>query len=148
MSDAMPFRPSPIGGHDHLESLERPECLLRLQAHGVGRIGITIHGRPAIFPVNYVVHEDTIVLRTRGGGELATATDQVVVALEIDGFDTTYHEGWNVLVVGLATHVSDPIELSGLKGIRLSPWAGEDRDCLVRIALDEVTGRRLHHRAI
>jgi hypothetical protein len=131
----------------HLEHLSRDECILRLQARGVGRVGATVRGRPVIYPVNYAVHEDAIVFRTRRGGELDLATAEAVAAFEIDGADNLYHEGWCVLVVGRTCHVSDPAEFAGLKDVRLSPWAGEDRDCFVRISFDEVSGRNIHHRA-
>ena len=131
----------------HLEPLSRDECILRLQAHGVGRIAVTVRGRPLIYPVNYAVHEDAIVIRTRSGGELDSATDDAVAAFEIDGTDILYHEGWCVLVVGRASHVSNPTDLAGFNGVRLSPWAGEDRDSFVRIPFDEVSGRHIHHRA-
>ena len=131
----------------HLEPLSRDECVLHLQARGVGRVGATVRGRPVIYPVNYAVHEDAIVFRTRRGGDLDLATAETVVAFEIDGADNLYHEGWCVLVVGRASHVSDPAEFSGLKSVCLSPWAGENRDCFVRISFDEVCGRHIHHRA-
>ena len=96
---------------DHLEALDRDDCILRLKAHGVGRIGATLRGRPLVYPVNYAVHDDAVVIRTRAGGDIDLATDDAWAALEIDGADSLYHEGWSVLVVGLATHVRDPFEL-------------------------------------
>jgi hypothetical protein len=30
----------------------------------------------------------------------------------------------------------------------LAPWAGEDRDLLLRMPIEEVSGRHIHHRAI
>ena len=64
--------PDPLEA-SHLEPLSRDECILRLQARGVGRVGATVRGRPVIYPVNYAVHEDAIVFRTRRGGELDLA---------------------------------------------------------------------------
>jgi hypothetical protein len=131
---------------DHLEALDRDECILRLKAHGVGRVGATLYGRPLVYPVNYALHDDAVVIRTRAGGDIDQATDDAWVALEIDGSDSLYHEGWSVLVVGRATHVRDPFELARLRLVRLSPWADESRCSVVRIPLDEVSGRRLRHR--
>jgi len=132
---------------DHLEALDRDDCILRLKAHGVGRVGATLHGRPLVYPVNYAVHDDAVVIRTRTGGDIDLATNDAWVALEIDGADSLYHEGWSVLVLGRATHVRDPFELARLNLVRLSPWADESRCSVVRIPLDEVSGRRLRHRA-
>jgi len=131
---------------DHLESLDRLECLLRLGSHGVGRVGITIDGLPRIYPVNYTLSDGMIVIRTRHGGDVAVGTDDTVVAFEIDGADNLYHEGWSVLVVGRASHITDPEILEGLTRLPLTPWAGDNRWCFVTVAIDEVTGRHLHHR--
>ena len=138
--------PDPLEA-SHLEPLSRDECILRLQARGVGRVGATVRGRPVIYPVNYAVHEDAIVFRTRRGGELDLAANDAVAAFEIDGAHNLYHEGWCVLVVGRVSRVCDPAEFAGFKDVRLSPWAGENRDCFVRIPFDEVSGRYIHHRA-
>jgi hypothetical protein len=132
---------------DHLEALGRDECILRLKVHGVGRVGVGLRGRPIVYPVNYAIHEGAVVIRTRVGGDIDLATNDAWAALEIDGTDSLSHEGWSVLVVGRATHMSDPDELALLKLVRLSPWADENRYRVVRIPLDDVSGRRLHHRS-
>jgi len=136
---------SPVPG-DHLVAIDRRECVRLLQtARGFGRIGATVHGRAVIYPVNFIVHRDTVLFRTRTGGELAEATNNVVVAFEVDQKEALYHEGWSVLVTGLATHVTEPTEIGQLSHLALTPWAGEARDCYVRIALDEISGRRISH---
>ena len=132
---------------DHLEELTRDECMLRLRAHGVGRIGARLRGRPVVYPVNYVVHDGAILFRTRPGGDLDVATRGEWAAFEIDGADHLYHEGWSVLVVGAASHITDADELAHLTTLCLSPWADEGRNLFVRIPLDDVSGRRIHHRA-
>jgi hypothetical protein len=131
----------------HLEPLGRSECVLRLIAHGVGRVSVARVDRPSICPVNYFVDGDAIVFRTRRGSDLFAATFDAPAAFEIDGTDSMYHEGWSVLVVGQASHVQDPEEISRLEAARLTAWAGEHRDSFVRIELEEVTGRHIHHRA-
>ena len=132
---------------DHLEALERDECVLRLQAHGLGRVGVTLRGRPIVYPVNYAVHDGAILFRTRRGGDLDASTLNRWVAFEIDGANNLYHEGWSVLVVGRASHVTEPGELASLTSVPLTPWADEDRYLVVRVPLYEVTGRHIHHRA-
>jgi Pyridoxamine 5'-phosphate oxidase len=136
----------PYVGCEHLEILDPAECRLLLEERGVGRIGGALHGHPVIFPVNYVVLDDAIVCRARRGGDLERATCNVLVAFEIDRADNIYHEGWSVLAVGRSSHMTDPSELAQFQGLHLLPWAGEERDLFVRISLDEVSGRRIHHR--
>jgi nitroimidazol reductase NimA-like FMN-containing flavoprotein (pyridoxamine 5'-phosphate oxidase superfamily) len=129
----------------HLEVMDRVECRQLLDGQGVGRIAGTVDGRPVILPINYVVFGDAVLVRARRGGALDRITRNIVVAFEIDGSDRVYHEGWSVLVVGRSAHVTDPAELERLQGLRLLPWAGEGRDLFIRIFLDDVTGRRIHH---
>ena len=138
----------PSASHDHLESLGRDECIRRLEAHGVGRIGVQTHGRIAIFPVNYVVDGDSVIVRVRHHGGLDSSTHGTFVAIEIDHADSLSHEGWSVLVQGRCAHVSDPVEHQVLERLPLLPWDGPDRDLYLRIAMESVSGRHIHHRAV
>jgi nitroimidazol reductase NimA-like FMN-containing flavoprotein (pyridoxamine 5'-phosphate oxidase superfamily) len=118
-----------------------------LEAGRIGRVGITVDGRPVIYPVNYVVFEGNIYIITRQGGDLHTASLNGDIAFEVDGADPLYHEGWSVLVVGHCSPVTDQEELNQLAHLPLSPWAGEDRDLLLRLPIEKVSGRHIHHRA-
>ena len=132
----------------HLEVLSRQECILQLRDNGVGRVAVVRGDRPAIYPVNFIVDGDQfIVFRTRRDSDLGVGTLDRHVALEIDGTDAIYHEGWSVLVVGRASHVHDLPEIARLSTAPLTPWAGDGRDCFVKIELDEVSGRHLRHEA-
>lgn len=132
---------------EHLEPIGREECLRLLDAHGVGRISASVRSRPVIYPVNYAMADDSIIFLTRPGGDLDGATEGAVVAFEIDSANFAYHEGWSVLVVGRSAHVSDPSALERARGLSLMAWAGEERTVMVRIVLDQVSGRRISHRA-
>ena len=134
--------------HDHMESLGLDECVRRLAAHGVGRIGVASNGKVVIFPVNYVVDGDSVVVRVRRHGGLDGATRDASVALEIDQTDAMYHEGWSVLVQGRCTHVTDPGEIAALGHLALLPWGGPDRDLYLRVAMEAVGGRSIHHREV
>jgi nitroimidazol reductase NimA-like FMN-containing flavoprotein (pyridoxamine 5'-phosphate oxidase superfamily) len=139
---------SPLDPSGHLAELKRTECLQLLEQQGMGRIGGQVGGRLVVFPVNYAVFDNTILFRTRRDGDLDRVTRNTDVAFEIDGMDPIYHEGWSVLVTGRCIHVTDPVELDHLRAVRLLPWAGEGRDSLVRLSLDAVSGRRVHHHEI
>ncbi len=133
---------------DHLERLERDECIRRLEAHGVGRIGVVAHGSVGIFPVNYAVAGDSIVVRVRHDGVIEKGTHGTAVAIEIDYADSMYHEGWSVLVQGRCEHVSDPDEIAALDHLPLLPWGDSERDLYLRVAMESVSGRHIHHRAV
>ena len=139
---------SSSASHDHIEPLARDECIRRLEARGVGRLGVETHGGVGIFPVNYVVDGDSIVVRVRRDGVLDERTDGTVVAVEIDEADSMYHEGWSVLVQGHCVHVRDAGELGALEQLPLLPWGGADRDLYLRVSMESVSGRHIHHRAV
>ena len=60
---------------ESLEELSHTECILRLEANGVGRVAGVLDCRPYICPVNYVVHEGAIIVPNRHGSRLHKATD-------------------------------------------------------------------------
>jgi uncharacterized protein len=90
-----------------LEILEAEQCLELLAAARLGRIAVTVGAVPAIFPVDYRLLEGQIVFRTGGGTSLYNAAASTVVAFEVDDVDPSWHEGWSVLVVGVAREIMD-----------------------------------------
>ena len=119
-------------------------CWDRLDAHGIGRVGLATQAGPAIIPVNYIVDTRTIVFRTALGGTTAH-TLGTEVAFEVDHLDEPLSEGWSVLIVGSAERVSDPrtvLRLADEPGA--TPWAGGKRDLVVRIIPTRITGRLVY----
>ena len=75
-----------------IEVLSTKECWELLRDSVVGRLAVTVDGRPDIFPVNPVVDHGSIVFRTSAGTKLA-ATKGHEVAFEVDGYDVGDREG-------------------------------------------------------
>jgi len=71
------------------------------------------------------------------------ALANAVVAFEIDGMDPFYHQGWSVLVRGVARVITSPDELARAESLHLRPWALPTASHYVRIKSDVVTGRCL-----
>ncbi len=133
---------------DGLEILTEDQCRQLLAGAEVGRIGVVIGEVPAILPVNYCVAGDAIVFRTAPGTKLRAALEAAVVAFEVDDHNSADRSGWSVLVVGPAL-VADDHEVdaeTAAAARRLVPFAEGERDAIVRIPLDFVSGRRLVHR--
>ena len=121
--------------------LTRDECLARLASHSIGRIAVTSKALPAIIPVNYALTgRTTIVFRTAHGGMLANATDNTVVAFEVDELARDGRSGWSVLVVGVAHHVEGS-DLVRALATRVSSAVGEGRDQFVAITIGQMSGR-------
>ena len=96
-----------------LEALPREESLRLLGTASLGRVVFTLFALPAIRPVNHIVEDDKIIIRTHLGAAIASAVDGTgtVVAYEADMIDPDDHLGWSVIVVGRASLVTDPGEV-------------------------------------
>jgi hypothetical protein len=64
------------------------------------------------------------------------------VAYEADEIDPVTRQGWSVVVVGRALRVTDG-PLSARYRQTLHPWAAGQRDEVIAISTDMVTGYRL-----
>ncbi|MFI9101012.1 helix-turn-helix domain-containing protein [Streptomyces fildesensis] len=132
--------------HPELVEMTPEECRARLSTHGVGRIAVTGDEGPAIVPVNYQMADGSLVFRTSPGSAPALSIG-ARVAFEVDHIDEALSQGWSVLVVGSAEHVTDPDTVRHLiERTHSGPWAGGDRAMWVRIHPDRITGRRIHVR--
>ena len=126
-----------------LSVLDEGECMALLAGVRVGRVAVSIGAVPAVFPVNFGVLDGAIVFRTGTGTKLDAATRNAVVAFEVDDLDPLYHEGWSVLVVGVADELTDPALLRRAEALPLAPWAPGRRDHFVRLQPEFVSGRRI-----
>jgi nitroimidazol reductase NimA-like FMN-containing flavoprotein (pyridoxamine 5'-phosphate oxidase superfamily) len=122
--------------------LERDECLDLLRSRSLGRIGAKIAEDPVILPVFYALIDGEIILRTDPGTKLIAAVLELRVAFEVDDAD----EGWSVLVVGHAHEVRAIAEVANLAPRLEVFWPAGERDRLVRIEIERITGRRLRPR--
>lgn len=141
--NALPIAPGPRRSID----LDSAEALRLLGSVSFGRIVFTQHALPTIRPVNHVLDDGDIVIRTHEGAALTSRARQagapgVVVAYEADAIDPDTHIGWSVVVTGYAHLVTDARDLARYQDM-LHPWVGQAMDYAVRIRPDLVTGVRL-----
>jgi nitroimidazol reductase NimA-like FMN-containing flavoprotein (pyridoxamine 5'-phosphate oxidase superfamily) len=128
---------------DGLEVLDRAECLRLLGGGAVGRIVGTSRALPVVFPVDYALDGDSIVVQTGRGTTLDVATTGAVVAFEVDNLHERGHSGWTVTVTGVAEEVRDDGEVERVRRLlHRSPDPLEQR--FVRISSELVSGRRTH----
>ena len=128
---------------DGLELLSEEQCIELLRAHHLGRIGVTVGGLPVILPVNYSWIDDGIVFRTNVGTKLHAATQNAVVAFEVDAHDDAQHTGWSVLAVGRSRRVNAPEEIERYHQHVVEPWVDGTRNQYVFVTPELVTGRRI-----
>lgn len=102
---------------------------------------------PAIRPVNHLVVDGRVIVRTRLTAKVSVAVRSsadagVVVAYEADDLDPRRRTGWSVVVTGLATEVSDPEQVARYQRL-LHPWVNMATDTVVAIEPEIVTGIRI-----
>ena len=96
-----------------------------------------------IFPVNYAVDHEVVVIRT-GPGTKLSAAGHANVAFEVDLVDPVTQTGWSVLVLGLAEEVTDRHReevVTRTEAADVQPWAPGEKEHHVRIIPHRVTGR-------
>lgn len=128
-------------------ALDRAEALRLLGSVSMGRVVFTRRALPTVRPVNHVLDDGDIVIRTHEGAALTLhARDAgargVVVAYEADAIDPDTHVGWSVVVTGYASLVTDARDLARYRSL-LHPWVQQTMDYAVRIRPDLITGVQL-----
>lgn len=120
--------------------LSTDECWQLLGAHEVGRLATTAGGVLDIFPIAYVVEDESLVFRTGPGTKLLELTINENVALEIDHYDDV--EGYSVVVHGHAHQLDTMSEVDDAKALGIPELFPTERPRVVRINPTEITGRR------
>lgn len=124
--------------------LSRSECHALLSSGVAGRLALSAPDGPHIVPLNYSVVDGAVVVRTSPYSVLGTHGRDALVAFETDCFDPDRREGWSVVVRGRAEVVRDRGQLDAIRHQwEPQPWASGARSLVMRIRLDELTGRRL-----
>jgi|SRR6266567_686837 nitroimidazol reductase NimA-like FMN-containing flavoprotein (pyridoxamine 5'-phosphate oxidase superfamily) len=132
-----------------LEILDEAECLRLISPGGVGRLGYSGRFGLTVMPVNYRMHEGSIVFRTEQDSptdeDLRTgiAGAEYQVAFEVDDIDTDAREGWSVLIQGDAHHVNSADEYASVLAAGVDTWAAGKREHFLRIIPTRITGRRV-----
>ncbi len=122
-----------------IERLDRDECLVLLKSRTLGRVALTRANEIAVLPVFYAVVGDDIVFRTAPGSKLDAAVMKCRVAFEVDNGAPP----WSVLVHGYAGEVRDRTLAVEARASLGSDWPAGQRERLVRVPIDDVSGRRL-----
>jgi uncharacterized protein len=126
-----------------LEVLSPHDCLALAQTVPIGRIVFTDQALPAVQPVNFLLEDGCVIIRTGEGTKLAAALPHTVVAFEIDDYDVRTQSGWSVTIVGRAESVIDAAESARFARLPLRTWAPGARDHFVRIQPEYISGRRI-----
>ena len=124
--------------------LDRDEAMRLLASVSYGRVVFDFRSLPAIRPVNHLVDDGKVILRTRLTAAVSNATRfnaGIVVAYEADSIDPETRTGWSVVVTGQARTLTDPGEILRYEQL-LHPWINH-ADTVIAISPEFVTGLRI-----
>ena len=131
-------------GPGTLSRLPRQECLQLLGSRRVGRLAyIARPGVPDVVPVNYLLHDGALLVRSGIGPKLQAAERGEVMTLEVDVLDEDAHTGWSVVAAGPATRMTAAEVRALPDGALPTTWAVGPRYAVLRIRPTRVEGRRL-----
>ncbi|WP_246124325.1 pyridoxamine 5'-phosphate oxidase family protein [Nocardia bhagyanarayanae] len=125
--------------------LTREQALELLARAPFGRVVYTRDALPAIRPVNHLLDDGLLIVRTRLASQFSTAVQSrsgVVVAYEADDIDIHRRTGWSVVITGIARPVTDPTRITRYEQL-LQPWIGSPMDGVIEIEPTLVSGIRL-----
>lgn len=120
--------------------LDEDEAWQLLGSAQVGRLATVIERQPDIFPVNFVLDDQTVVFRTAEGSKLLQLIVNAGVAFEVDQWDAG--SGWSVVVKGHAEEVTDADDLARVEDLPLQPWVPTVKTHFIRITVEQIDGRR------
>ena len=128
-----------------LAVIDETEAWQLLDTTTVCRLAFASDEGILILPVNFLVHEKRIYVRTEPGSPIAAlAGGRDDVAFEVDYHDDMNQSGWSVLVHAQAAEAEkDAAERAIASSRRLGPWAPGDRSLVIALTPRSITGRRV-----
>ena len=128
---------------DRIEELPASTCLQLLGSGHVGRVAVNGDPSPVVLPVNYVYREEGIVFTTAAGTKWDAAREGAPASFQVDAVNEEHRSGWSVLVRGHLTALGGDDETVAELVNALEPLPGGRRAHLVRLSIDEITGRQI-----
>lgn len=124
-----------------LQRLSVGTCFELLATQTTGRLAYLARaGAPDVVPVNYVLRDGVILIRSGPGPKLQAAERRELVAFEVDDLNRDTRSGWSVVITGRAERLSysdaDALDLP-------APWVNGVRRHTLRIKPMHVEGRQL-----
>ena len=122
-----------------LYDLTADECWRLAASAPVGRLAWCGPQGPTVVPVNFLVAEGRVQVRTAAYSAQARECDDSPVAFEVDRFDAGERAGWSVVMRGRAH-----LQFGGPSdGEQPDVWPAGARGLLLTIEVDEISGRRV-----
>lgn len=120
--------------------LSAQECWDILDRERFGRLAVAVNGDPDIFPINFLVDDQKLLMRTAPGTKLTELVINSAVAVEADGRDGD--TAWSVVLKGVARMVDSFSETYADDGKALETWLPSEKPIYVEIIARSMSGRR------
>lgn len=111
--------------------LSTQECWEILDRERFGRLAVAVNGDPDIFPINFLVDDQKLLMRTAPGTKLTELVINSAVAVEADGRDGD--TAWSVVLKGVARMVDSFSETYADDGKALETWLPSEKPIYVEI---------------
>lgn len=127
-----------------IENLSTDECLWLLAGQQLGRLGVAADDGVHVFPVNYRVDGEAIVIRSEASA-LARFAPLRRVEFEVDHIDAEDASFWAVVTDGTAQLVTDALDTISehTRALTLPDWSHRPKPEWLRIAMTRIVGVRL-----
>ncbi len=119
--------------------LSQEECWQLLRTSRLGRLAASLNNQPEIFPVNFVVDGNGLVIRTAEGSKLVMVTINDSVAFEVDTCDA--NGAVSVVARGRARELTSHADITHAETLPLHPWVATRKTRWVRIDVTDLSGR-------
>lgn len=119
--------------------LNEDECYQLLTSQELGRIVVRRKDDMDIFPVNYVVDQGYVYIRSAEGNKVFTVALNSDVLFEVDHVDV--ETAWSVVIKGNAKLLTRSEEISYADSLPLNPWLPTLKYNYVKITPNEISGR-------
>lgn len=129
---------------DPITELSAADTLQFLSERPLGRLAVSINGRPDIFPVNYAIHarstDDVVAyIRTSPGTKLFSTAIDAPLALEADLVEM--QTATSAILYGTGRRVEHPDELELVDSLGLNAWIAVQKPDVVAIDVESFSGR-------
>ncbi len=121
--------------------MDGAECWRMLSTTALCRLAFDgPDGAPDIRPVNHLVVDDAVYIRSAFDAKVLAIAAHSYVAVEVDGEDDAQY--WSVVVRGVAAQVTSEAELRRVGVERFESWTATPKPFVLKVAARSITGRR------
>ncbi|GAA3212841.1 hypothetical protein GCM10017690_25440 [Microbacterium terregens] len=134
--------PEPLSAAEAgVEELTIAECWRLVELSRLGRLALeAFDGHPDVFPLNFLVHDGSVFVRSAPGSKLRSMAANPAVAFEVDGSDEKYY--WSVVIRAKAERMDTDAEIEASGVLNLVSWSPTSKHDFVRLVPVTVSGRR------